>query len=189
MTPASVTREPGTPTAANELRIATLKERAKRLAQQERKSAPGEQLDLIVFRLMMEHYAIETRFVREVYPLRNLTLIPCTPAFFLGVINVRGELCPVIDLKRLLDLPHGALVNAAHAVIVKDHAMEVAVAADMIVGERKIAVDEIGPPPVALPEFNANVMRGVTQDQLVVLDMAKILAYPAMSVNEYVEAI
>ena len=47
-----------------------------------------------------ETYGFETRYVREVYPLENLTPLPCTPAFVLGIVNLRGEILSVIDIRK-----------------------------------------------------------------------------------------
>src|SRR4029453_9458434 len=56
------------------------------------------------FRHGEEIYAVPSSAVREVYPLKGLSPLPCTPPFVLGVINARGHILPVIDLTSLLGL-------------------------------------------------------------------------------------
>ena len=65
-----------------------LRERARALSRP-RKQAPVAEasLELLEFRLAQESYALETRHVREVYPLKDLTPLPCTPPFVLGIVN------------------------------------------------------------------------------------------------------
>ena len=78
-----------------------LRARARVLARP-RKQAPATEtlLELLEFRLARERYAVEVRYVREVYPLKDLTPLPSTPPFVLGVVNVRGRILPVLDSAR-----------------------------------------------------------------------------------------
>ncbi len=62
-------------------------------------AAEGEHIEVLEFILAHERYAIETAWVQEVYPLRQLTPLPGTPAFVLGVVNVRGKIISVMDLR------------------------------------------------------------------------------------------
>ena len=102
------------------------------------------------FSASSETYAIEMRYVREVHPLKDLTPIPCTPAFVLGVINVRGQLCPMVELKHLLGAPARGLTNATRAVIIHDATMEFGIVADAILGVRSVATADILPAPATL---------------------------------------
>lgn len=171
----------------DEAHFAKLRERARRIAMPEAAEHTGDRLEALVFQLAWENYAIETGFIREIFPLRNLTPIPCTPAHVLGVINLRGEICPVVDLKRLLGLPEHGLTNATNAVILHDAAMEFGVVADVIVGVRSFETEEIGPPPATLTGINASFLKGVATDRTVVLDAASVLRHPAIVVNQEVE--
>lgn len=168
-------------------RLAVLKERARRIAREQQAAPSDQQIEILVFQLAWENYAVETSFAREVFPLDDLTPIPCTPAFILGVINLRGELCPVIDLKRLFGLPEQGLANATSAVILKSATMEFGILADVIVGVRSLALGEIQPPPATLTGINATFLRGVSADRTVVLDAASLLAHPMIVVNQQVE--
>jgi purine-binding chemotaxis protein CheW len=61
-------------------------------------------LDLAVFVLAEVRYGIEAAYVLEVTPLRELTPVPCTPPHILGVVNHRGRLLPILDLRKLFAL-------------------------------------------------------------------------------------
>src|ERR1035441_10847869 len=89
-----------------------LRERARALSRPRKQGPVAEaSLELLEFRLAQECYALETRHVREVYPLRDLTPLPCTPPFVLGVVNVRGRITPVIDIKKFFDLSDRGLTD------------------------------------------------------------------------------
>src|SRR5690348_18374714 len=78
---------------------AVLAERARRLALSAEQAAPQvDALELLPFRLGREHYAIETRYTREVVRLTGFTAVPGVEDFLLGVANLRGEIVPVFDL-------------------------------------------------------------------------------------------
>src|SRR5262245_19818453 len=85
--------------AAPERTREVLAERARRLAlAAEQPAAAVDALELLPFRLGREHYAIETRYAREVVRLTAFTKVPSTQDFLLGVANLRGEIVPVFDL-------------------------------------------------------------------------------------------
>src|SRR5258707_9878632 len=81
-----------------EKRKKILQERAKGLAR-ERKAVDRqeEQLEVVEFLLAGERYAVESSWVREIYPLKDLTPLPGTPSFVPGIINVRGQIVSVVD--------------------------------------------------------------------------------------------
>ena len=64
-----------------------LKKRALALAVEPKKKAEEEQIEIVEFLLSGERYAIESAFISEVYPLKNLTPLPCTPVLVVGVIT------------------------------------------------------------------------------------------------------
>jgi purine-binding chemotaxis protein CheW len=165
-----------------------LKERARALARPPRLRTRSQEIDVIAFVLARETYAVELKYVREVYPLKDLTPIPCTPSFFVGIINVRGEMCPVIELKRLFDLPDGGLTNATRAVILQGGGMELGIIADVVLGGRSVNVQSIGMPPATLTGVNGQFLRGITPERLVILNAESILHHPQMVVNKQVGA-
>ncbi len=93
-----------TPTPEQKKKI--LKERAGALAREPKdRAAAGEFVEVVEFLLSYERYGIESSYVREIYPMKELTPLPCTPPFVLGIINVRGEIVAVIDNKKFFELP------------------------------------------------------------------------------------
>ena len=165
-----------------------LKERAKALARSADKKVPaGKQYETLEFLLAYERYAIETRYVREVYPLKDLTPVPCTPQFVLGVINVRGQIFAVIDIKKFFDLPEKGLTDLNKVMIVNSDGMQLGVLADVILGVREIAEEEIQPSLPTLTGIRAEYLLGVTKERLAVLDVRKILSDPNIVVQEEVQ--
>lgn len=176
-------RSPATPDVRQVLRA-----RAQALARPAQQAPPAEgSLDVLEFRLAQESYALETRYVREVYPLKDLTPLPCTPPFVLGIINVRGRIVPVLDVKKFFDLPEKGLGDLHRVILVRDRDLEFGVLADIIVGVRSVPADSLQASLPVLTDIGAEYVLGVTAERLVVLDLARILADPKIIVHEDVE--
>jgi len=175
-----------TPTLEEQKKI--LKARAKALAQEPKgKEVAQENIEVVEFLLAYEKYGIETSYVREVYPLKELTPLPCTPPFVLGIINVRGQILSVIDIKKFFDLPEKGLTNLNKAIILHNDNMELGILADVILGVRSIPHDEIQPSLPTLTGIREEYLKGVARGRLVVLDAEKLLSDKKIVVHEEVE--
>ena len=162
-----------------------LKARAKALAREPEVDKDGqEQLEIVEFLLADERYAIESSFVHEVYPLKELTPLPGTPLFVAGIINVRGQIVSVVDLKKFFDLPAKGLTDLNRVIILSDGHMQFGLLADAVAGVRRIPLLEMQPPLPTLTGIRQEYLQGVTGQRLVILDAAKILADPRVIVRE-----
>lgn len=175
------------PTPEEKKRV--LKARARELARKtSEKSASEETVEVVELLLAQEAYGIESSYVREVYPLKELTRLPGTPSFVLGIINVRGQIVSVVDLRRFFDLPEMEINESSKVVRLRNDEMEFGILADAITDVRSIAVEEIRPPLPTLTGIRAEYLRGVTNERLAVLDAEKILNDRKMVVDEEVAA-
>ena len=78
----------------------TLNRRARLLARPaEDMAAPTDVRRVVIFTLGAEHYAVPATAVRTVAGLTGLTPVPCTPDFYVGVVNVRGKMISAVDLR------------------------------------------------------------------------------------------
>jgi purine-binding chemotaxis protein CheW len=166
---------------------AILRARARALARpQESATVAAASLELLEFRLAQESYALETRHVREVYPLNDLTPLPCTPAFVRGLVNVRGRITPVIDIKKFFDLPDQGLTDLHRIILVHGNGLEIGLLADEIEGVRSVPIGALQASLPTLTGIRADYLKGVTADRLVVLDLDRLLADPKIIVHEAV---
>jgi len=173
------------PTAGETQRI--LKERAQSLA---RESARDESADVgievVEFILSYETYAVASEYVREVYPLEELTPLPCTPAFVLGIVNVRGEILSVIDIKKFFELPEKGLTDLNKVIVLESNGMVFGIVADAISGVRRILRADIQPSLPTLTGIRSNYLLGVTAERVVILDAEKLLSDEKLVVQEQV---
>ncbi len=165
-----------------------LRERARALAHAvDQDPAPDTLLDVIEFRLAHEHYAVETRFVRDVVALKELTPLPGVPPFVRGIVNVRGQILPLVDLKRLFDLPEHGLTDLHRVIVVRGQGVEIGLLADMSLGVRSVPVGSLQPTLSTLTGIRSDYLKGVTAERLVVLDLDRLLADERLIVNDDVD--
>lgn len=152
-----------------------LKQRAEKTAQKMTSISHVEQLQVIVFYLGIEKYAIETLYIREVYPVKEITALPGLPAFVKGIMNVRRRILSVIDLKYFLDITTENREHNTKVLILEYKAMEFAILTDGIEGIRTIPVPEIQISLPTLTGVKQEFLKGLTADQLVILDGKRLL--------------
>lgn len=148
----------------------------------------SEQLEVLAFRLAWEDYAVESRFVREVCALEQLTPVPCTPPFVLGLVNLHGEILSVIDLKTFFELPAQGLTDLNKLIVLAGEGMRFGILADAITGMLSLPVADIQPALPTLNGIRARYLRGVTPGRTVVLDAGLLLADDTLVVRDEVAA-
>jgi len=154
-----------------------LKERARALAKEPKGiEEDGSYLEVVEFMLAHERYALELSRIREVYPLKELTPLPGVPDFVLGIINVRGQILSIVDIKKFFDLPEKGLTNLNQVIILQSDKMEFGILADEILGTRSISAVAIQTSLPTLSGVRAEYLKGVTGDRLVILDADRLLS-------------
>jgi purine-binding chemotaxis protein CheW len=166
---------------------AVLRQRARELALPLRSAALGTPLEVIEFRLASESYAIESAWVAEVFPLTGLTRLPGTPPFVLGIVNMRGEIVSVVDLRKFFDLPAQGLTDLNRVIVLQSREMVFGILADRVEGVRTVDAERLQSGLPTLTDRRRDYLRGIADGRLVVLDAAALLADPRMVVNETVE--
>jgi purine-binding chemotaxis protein CheW len=163
----------------------TLAERARKLARPaERARSVAEASSFLVFTLADERFAIEVGLAQEVFPLRDLTPVPRTPPTILGVVNHRGQILTIIDLRQLFGLARTALIDGAPVVAVTSAATTFGIVADRIDGTRLVGPHEIAIVPSTLADARGACLRGVTPDLVSIVDPEALARDPRILVGE-----
>jgi purine-binding chemotaxis protein CheW len=165
-----------------------LKARALELSKEHKiMESAGKSIQIVEFLLGYERYGIELTYLKEVYPLKEITPLPGVPHFVLGLINVRGQILSVIDIKKFFDLPEKGLTDLNRVLIVDDSQMGFSILADGILDIRSIQIEEIQPSLPTLKGIRDEYLKGVTGDRVVILDMKKLIHDKNIIVHEEVE--
>jgi purine-binding chemotaxis protein CheW len=145
---------------------------------EERKSTESTE-HLATFMLAGEEYGVDVRLVQEIIRVAEVTPVPRAPEFIKGVINLRGRIIPVVDLKRKLGLGEVEASRLARIVVVKMKDRLIGLLVDGASQVLKVPLSTIEPAPEEVVEIEAHYIRGVAKlpDRLVILmDLQRILA-------------
>ena len=139
----------------------------------------AEEFKAIVFRLADETYGIEVDKVRTIERMSPVTRVPKTPPFVKGVINLRGNVVPVIDLRGRFGLPEVEPDANTRIVIVNVADMEVGFIVDSANDVIDLTEDMIEDPPEIVGGVKAKYLRGVAKLEdgrlLVLLNLSEVL--------------
>lgn len=167
-----------------------LEARAAELAQAGRVVADDDQdrVTLVVLILGAERYGIDIDGVREIKPFEEVTPMPATPPFWMGLVNLRGNLFPVLDLARYLgqrtDLGGG---GAGEIVVISGQGLTIGLKVDEVPEVITIPRTEIGPSLVEASSDRPHVHAGLTADLLAILDLDALLADSALVVQDEID--
>jgi purine-binding chemotaxis protein CheW len=179
--------------APNDLTERILQERARLLAR-----PPAEEIDakdfvdVVTFHAGGEYFGVPTKMVFEIQPLRTLqwARVPCTPAFLIGLINLRGHLYSIMDLSSFLGLGPHPPSDAAHVILVRggisdDGAeMELTLLADDMPKLQRTPLSALCTPPPTVSTKLQDYTRGVSSEMLMVLDLERLLSDPRIVVRD-----
>ena len=164
-----------------------LRARAQALARpSEAIETTSEVMDVLVFTVAEERYGIETVHILEVIPLQGLTLLPGAPPVFLGVVNSRGRILPVVDLRRLFGLAGQGVGEGSRAVVMDVAEVAFGIYADAVASIVRVGSAHLAPPPATLGAGRQRLIRGITGDMVAVVDVEAMARDPRIVVNEEV---
>jgi purine-binding chemotaxis protein CheW len=170
---------------SDDARREILRERAAQLSRvAETAEDDAGQMQVLEFSLASERYAVDTSAVREVYGLKEVTPVPGTPPFIIGVVNVRGRICSVVDLGQVLGAPARDLNEFTMIVVLRYRRMEFAILADAVSGMKTIAASALQTSLPTLTGPRQKYLRGVTPDRVAVLDAQRLLSDEALVVRD-----
>lgn len=132
----------------------------------------------IVFKLLDEEYGVEVQQVRSIERMQKITRVPQTPEFVKGIMNLRGVVTPVIDLKTRFGLGQETRTETTRIIIVAVDDMEVGLIVDAANDVIDIRQDAIEPPPEVVGGIKAAYVDGVAKLEdrlLILLNLDKVL--------------
>ena len=134
---------------------------------------------LVLFDLAAEHYAIDSMNVREIIRMQVITKIPGAPASVEGVINLRGKVTPVMDLRKRLGLEAGQESKDTRIVVVEVGGQDVGLIVDGVSEVLRIPVSVIEPTSTIVAPEEADYILGVAKLEtklVILLDIGRLLA-------------
>jgi purine-binding chemotaxis protein CheW len=151
-----------------------LEQRARELARPIESVSRGPRLELVTFALSNEVYAVESRYVLEVFRLRELVPLPGAPPPVFGMTVWRGDLLTILDLRSVLGLPVAALDDLSRVLVLGAERASFGVLADAVRDLMTIAASEVREPPAGT-SAKRDYLRGVTPDAVLVLEGQRLV--------------
>ena len=150
-----------------------------------RKAAENEASEFLTFRLGVESYGIEILKVQEIRGYETPTAIANAPDFIKGVINLRGVIVPILDLRLKFKLTHANYDEFTVAIILNVAGRVVGVVVDSVSDVLTLATESIRPTPeFASAAFDTKYITGlanVEEGMLIMLDIEKLLSGAEMA--------
>lgn len=134
---------------------------------------------VIVFQLKDEEYAVSVDQVGSIERLQSITRVPQTADFVKGVINLRGVVTPIIDLRVRFGIDETEYSDSTRIIIVYLDDLEVGLIVDVANDVIDIPESSIEPPPEVVGAVNVDYIAGVAKLEnrlLILLDLQKVLS-------------
>jgi purine-binding chemotaxis protein CheW len=134
---------------------------------------------LVVFTLADEDYGVDIGTVREIIRIQTITKVPKTPRFIEGVINLRGKVIPVIDLRKRFDLTAGAADKDSRIVVIDIGGQDIGVIVDAVTEVLRIPADSVEPPSSIIASVESEYLLGIAKlasRLIILLDLQKVFS-------------
>ena len=164
-----------------------LKQRAIKLSKliKTEAGANEEHLFMLSFQLASQTYCVETKFIKEVLLLKDLTPIPNTPDFVYGVINVKGQITTVYNTKKIFNVKEIGMTDQNKVIILKDDDKEIefGLLVDRIIGNISLSLQEIEDIPDNLNDTGKEYLKGITNDGIIVINTKVFIESPSLVIS------
>ena len=140
---------------------------------------PTEVLKVVGFTLASQEYVVDILKVKEIRILMPITRVPKAPVFLQGVANLRGDIIPVIDLRKKLKLPPAQATEETRIMVIELDNRLLGIIVDSVTENYDLRSHDISPPPAAISSIEAAFVRGVAKigDRLLIfLDIDRLMA-------------
>ncbi len=145
----------------------------------------------LTFQLGNEHFGIQVLQVREIVGLMPVSLIPGTPSHIRGVLNLRGNIIPVMELRKRLNLEdvedHNRNCIIVTEVVKQDRTVDMGILVDSVSEVFNIQADEIEPPPEFGTQVDTSFILGVAKsgsDVRILLNIDEIVLTDAVEMQD-----
>ncbi|MEA4909076.1 MAG: chemotaxis protein CheW [Chloroflexi bacterium] len=182
-----------------------LEERARLLARVPASETDEDVIQVVVVALEQERYGIQIETVAEIQPFRSAAPLPGVPPFWIGLINLRSHLIPLLDLRAYLGLtpfpfqspaderqgqpakgsrPAGEPALEGQVVLVNGPGYILGLLVDQVIEVQKLPRKQLGPPLRRAKANERKITGGLTHDLMTVLDLEKLFSDPRLVVQD-----
>ncbi len=142
------------------------------MAENMQSKVAGDTLDqMISFAIGDEDYGVDIQTVKEVIRHREITRLPKAPVFVKGLINLRGDVIHIMDLRERFNMEQQEYTNMTRVIVVEVDERSVGMVVDSVSHVIRVGQGQIEPPPPCVGKISEEYIRGVgkVDEKLIVL--------------------
>ena len=166
-----------------------LHDRAFELSRSQKETSTKPILELVIFGIGEELYAFRTHPIHEIRLVEDVTPVPCTPNYILGVTNIRGLIYSIVDLGRFLGLESVKLTDQSRLILVGQEGIELGFLVDRVIEKVDVRADQLIRSSAALRGIKDENVEGIITFQnkmVIVLDINHLLKDESIIISEHV---
>jgi purine-binding chemotaxis protein CheW len=136
-------------------------------------------IQVVSFKLGSEEYGVDIAQVQEINRMVTITHVPRAPHFMEGVINLRGQLIPIIDLRARFGMPRVEHTKNTRIVVTEIGSKRVGMVVDSVSEVLRLPVEQIEDAPEMISGIDTEYIRGVgkIEDRLIImLDLSRVIS-------------
>ena len=136
------------------------------------------ELQLVIFKLGNESFGVEIATVESIIKMQTITRLPQAPGFVEGIINLRGKILPVVDLRKRLNIDLTEITKDSRMVVVALAGTTVAMVVDQVNEVLRINDDIVEAPPAISQSVDSRFIEGIAkinEDLVILLNLSKVL--------------
>ena len=136
------------------------------------------ELQLVAFEMGNETYGVDISCVNEIIRMQEITRVPRTPEFVEGVINLRGRVIPVIDLRKRFGLEQIEETQNSRIIVVEVDNVTVGMIVDAVSEVLRLSTEQIDPPPPIFAGIDTDFIKGIGKMEnglIIILDLNQVL--------------
>jgi len=139
----------------------------------------GQTMQVVSFALGSEEYGVDIAQVQEINRMVTITHVPRAPHFMEGVINLRGQLIPIIDLRTRFGMPRTEHTKNTRIVVTEIGTKRVGMVVDSVSEVLRLPIEQIEDAPDMIAGVDTEYIRGVgkmDERLIIMLDLARVIS-------------
>jgi purine-binding chemotaxis protein CheW len=149
----------------------------------------GEVVQVVSFRLGNEEYGVDIAQVQEIIRMVDITHVPRAPKFMEGVINLRGQLIPIIDLRTRFGMPRIDATKSTRIVVTEIGSKRVGIIVDSVSEVLNIPIENVEGAPEMIASVGTEYIQGVgkiNERLIIMLDLTMVISTEEKQALEHV---
>jgi len=135
--------------------------------------------ELVLFDLGNEIYGVDISVVYEIIRMQAITMVPKAPFFVEGIINLRGKVIPIVDMRKRFGLPKVEQNKDNRIMVLENSGQNVGIIVDAVTEVLRIPSESVEPPSSIIVSATSDYILGIAKhnkNMIILLDMERVLS-------------